>query len=76
MFVIILKSTAWLVIFLYTMLTIMFIDLAIDEHKYNKRNKLMHEKYNIEPNTGCEDNALLACLFEFLFILYAIFILL
>ena len=76
MFVIILKSIAWLVIFLYTMLTIMFVDMAIDEHKYNKRNKLMHDKYNIEPSTGCVYNDLIACLFDFLYILYAIFILL
>lgn len=76
MFVIILKTIAWVVIFLYSMLTIMFVNMAIDEAKYNKRNKLMHEIYNIEPSSGCQDNALIACFFEFIFILYAIFILL
>ena len=47
MWIIIIKIIMWVIIFLYTMLTIMTIKSAIDENKNNKKFKQLYEECHI-----------------------------
>ena len=66
---IVIKIIMWIIIFLYTALTVMTIRWAIDEHKNNKRVKSL---YHIEIEPRELNDAIICCCFDIAFILYGI----
>lgn len=72
MFIIILKIIIWVLISLYTILTVVAIKWAIDEHKFNKKVKSLYEKCHIDIENTSSDTAIIACCFDIAFILYGL----
>lgn len=72
MFIIILKIIIWVLIFLYTILTVMAIKWAIDEHKFNKKVKSLYEKWTIGIEHTELNTAIITCCFDIAFILYGL----
>lgn len=71
MFVTIFKIIIWVLIFLYTILTVMTIKWAIDEHKFNKKVKSLYGKWAIDENTELNTSKITCC-FDIVFILYGL----
>ena len=69
---IIVKIIVWIVIFLYTVLTVKSIKWAIDEYKLNKKVKPLYEKCNIEVDNVGLNLALTFIFFDCILILEGI----